>query len=114
MEQQPPTVSGANFYGGNGQNHNSSTILRKGHSHTHGANPSTKSKILTRNHPPLAAGNFSRENITEVAKYAGYNPLRYDNRDTMSNEVRQRLNPMSNPDTMEHTKEYLGAKLAYQ
>ena len=32
--------------------------------------------------------------------------MRYDNRDIISNEIRSRLKPTSNPDTMEHTKEY--------
>ena len=60
MENLAPTTSGANFYNNSGQNHNSQTLLRKGQSHTHAANPSTKSKALTRNHPPQAAGNYSR------------------------------------------------------
>ena len=32
--------------------------------------------------------------------------MRYENRDIISNEIRSRLKPTSNPDTMEHTKEY--------
>jgi hypothetical protein len=60
MENLAPTTSGANFYNNSGQNHNSQSLLRKGQSHTHAANQSTKSKILTRNHPPQAAGNYSR------------------------------------------------------
>ena len=75
MENLAPTTSGANFYNNSGQNHNSQSLLRKGQSHTHAANPSTKSKTLTRNHPPQAAGNYSRV-VDEKAgsgKYTSFN-----------------------------------------
>ena len=40
-------------------------------------------------------------------KYTTFNSsVRYENRDIISNEIRSRLKPTSNPDTMEHTKEY--------
>ena len=107
MENQAPTASGASFYNNNGQNHNSQTLLRKGQSHTHAANPSSKANTLSRNHPPQAAGNYSRIVDDKTCKYSSFNSsMRYENRDIISNEIRSRLKPTSNPDTLEHTKEY--------
>ena len=74
----PPRHEGSsNFYkrNGNGANHNSSTALRKpGHiSHTHDLPVGVKAQALTRNNPPVPAGNYSREPADQrpdMTKYA--------------------------------------------